>query len=470
VLRAAEIVGRKYLEAQVFDAIRNPRFRSILQHLASQSDPSGFKRHDIVQNLSDDEIKALDNFLHRMRELGVLIQIPGKGPGWHRFSSDLHRLYFSIESQKHESDLAAETLEGQTPTAKFLPQILSELAELKRERDERINELLQATAGLRSRSRHEFTEPGRDLQAMMLNFRIKFDGLSQLFLGKYIDHPQYGPIFYCRGLIAFLDGDILTAHRMLKISETLAPFTETNLSEMSRDLRARAAFTQFYLALLEKNYGTIPTAQDYIQKSYCMYGKEEKSELLTLVTLAELLSYLPEGVDSVRTALEELFKRVQLKVAKHALTKAEAQYIPRAHMIYGNTFFVEKKWQEARGAFERVLEINHKHYYAHYSLGQILQAENNPKQAQIAFDRTFQCLLDSKHLETKPERSTQIALNALAYLCLRNTNKVIAQSYLDTVREHLTKIREIESFELKLFSFKKKQPVAKDEFWKELIE
>jgi len=103
VARAAEIVGRKYLEAQVFDAIRSQRYRNILRHLAKQSDLTAFKRQDVVQNLRGDEVKVLDNFLHRMRELGVLIPATDKGAGWYRFSNDLHRLYFSIEAQKAET-------------------------------------------------------------------------------------------------------------------------------------------------------------------------------------------------------------------------------------------------------------------------------------------------------------------------------------------------------------------------------
>jgi len=103
VEQAAEIVGRKYLEDQVFDAMRSSRYRSILRQLAQQSDPAGFKRQDIVQNLRGDEVKVLDNFLHRMRELGVLISASEKGSGWYRFSNDLHRLYFSIEAQKAEN-------------------------------------------------------------------------------------------------------------------------------------------------------------------------------------------------------------------------------------------------------------------------------------------------------------------------------------------------------------------------------
>ena len=99
-MQAAEIVGRKYLESQVFDAIRSLRYRSILRQLALRADAYVFNRQDIVQNLRGD--KVLDNFLHRMRELGVLIPAVERGQGWYMFSNDLHRLYFSIEAQKSD--------------------------------------------------------------------------------------------------------------------------------------------------------------------------------------------------------------------------------------------------------------------------------------------------------------------------------------------------------------------------------
>jgi tetratricopeptide (TPR) repeat protein len=328
---------------------------------------------------------------------------------------------------------------------------------------------LQDTTSLGSRSRHEFTEPDRELQSAIFQFRIKMDGLSKQFLDKYTDQSQYGPVFYFRGLIAFLDGDILTAHKMLSVSAKLTPFAETSQTETPRDFRIRAAFTRFYLALLEKNYGNMRTAKDYIEKSYRIYGQDEKSELLTLVTLAEILSYLPEGLEFARKDLEELFERFKLKVQTHRLTKAEAQYIPRAHLIYGNTFYVEKRWGEARTAYEKVLDINSKNYYAHHSLGQILQEEGRPQEAQATFDKAYQCLLDSRHLETKPERNTQIGLNALAYLCLRDIDRTAAKPYLDAVSSNLAKVRELNGFELKLFSLKKKRLITKDDFWSELL-
>ncbi len=372
-----------------------------------------------------------------------------------------------------EGKMALEAMQAREEAARVLPEIQKELAELRKERDAQMDDLLTDTSR-HKRSRHEFTEPDRELSAAIFQFRIKMDGMSKLFLDKYADQPKYAPVFYYRGVIAFIDSDVLTAYKMLSLSEKLMPFTETGLKEMSRDLRIHAAFTQFYLALIHKNYGhknydAMRTAHDHIAKSYRMYGQDEKSEILTLVTFAEILSYLPD-LDTARSYLKELFDRVELKVKSGSLTKAEAQYIPRGHLVHGNTFFVEKRWEEARKAYNEVLEINKGSYYAHHSLGQILKEEGNPQQAQAAFDKALQGLLESKHLELKPERGTQITLNALAYLCLREVDPAGAKLRRDAVNDHLTKVREIDGFEIKLFSFKKKRPVSHQEFLNELID
>jgi tetratricopeptide (TPR) repeat protein len=369
-----------------------------------------------------------------------------------------------------ESKFVIDALKQQAEAAQMLPQIQSELNELRRERDERMDDLLQDTTTLSIRSRHEFTEPDRELQATIFQFRIKMDGMSKPFLNKYFDKEHYGPVFYYRGLIAFLDSDILSAHKMLKISERLAPIPDNGPEAMEREPRFRAAFTQFYLALIEKNYGNMRTAKDHIEKSYRIYGQEEKSELLTLVTLAEIHSYLPTGLERAHNALKEVLERAEMKVKAKTLNNTERQYVSRAHLIDGHISYIENKWQEARAAYEKVLEINNRNYYAHYSLGQILQEEGNSQQAQAAFAKALQCLLESKHLETKPERGTQISLNALGYLCVRDTDKMQAQRYRDVVREHLIKVREMDGFELKHFSFKSKRMVAKDEFLNELFE
>ena len=97
VVNAADIVGQRLLEPQVFSAIRNEKYRSMLRKLAGQPHaPLSFHRKELKELLTDSETKALDHFLRRMRKLGVIVNTQNKGE--YQFQNHLHALYFYIES------------------------------------------------------------------------------------------------------------------------------------------------------------------------------------------------------------------------------------------------------------------------------------------------------------------------------------------------------------------------------------
>lgn len=95
IVEATDIVGRKYLEPAVLHAIRSQRYRTILDKLASQL-PMSFKRKDLAQTIDSQEGKVLDNFLKRMRDVGVLRSEPEQGPGAYTFDNRLHWLYIKL--------------------------------------------------------------------------------------------------------------------------------------------------------------------------------------------------------------------------------------------------------------------------------------------------------------------------------------------------------------------------------------
>ena len=100
VLAAADIVGRKYLEPRVFEAIRSERYRAILRKMVTKQFDVRFKRGDVRKDLDGREVKVLDNFLRRMRTLGVVRPDPEGGPGAYRFDNLLHYLYFRLAAQR----------------------------------------------------------------------------------------------------------------------------------------------------------------------------------------------------------------------------------------------------------------------------------------------------------------------------------------------------------------------------------
>ena len=99
ILSAADTIGRKFLEPQVFDAIRSERYRSILRKIADQP-RMRFTRAEILERLTDTDKRAFDNFLNRMKKLGALEADP-ESRGGYRFPNQLHMLYFFMESQAH---------------------------------------------------------------------------------------------------------------------------------------------------------------------------------------------------------------------------------------------------------------------------------------------------------------------------------------------------------------------------------
>lgn len=98
VIAAADIIGHKHLEPQVFRAIRSARYRSILRKLARQPFEATFQRSEVRKRLSGDEVRVFDNFLRRMSELNVLTKDLERGAGAYRFTNLLHYLYFMIEA------------------------------------------------------------------------------------------------------------------------------------------------------------------------------------------------------------------------------------------------------------------------------------------------------------------------------------------------------------------------------------
>ena len=99
---AAEVIGRKLLTPQIFNAIRSERYHSIFRKMADEP-RIHFRRAELQKLLTDAEQRGLDNFLRRMTNLGALEKDP-EVRGGYRFPNLLHALYFSMESQRRRRE------------------------------------------------------------------------------------------------------------------------------------------------------------------------------------------------------------------------------------------------------------------------------------------------------------------------------------------------------------------------------
>ncbi|MBD3234885.1 MAG: AAA family ATPase [candidate division Zixibacteria bacterium] len=100
VVAAADIVGRKHLEPQVFNAIRSKSYRTILKRVGEEPFEFRFRKKEVRKLLSKTEDKAFDNFLQKMKRLGAIVPVPDEGRGVYRFQNRLHYFYFYMEAEK----------------------------------------------------------------------------------------------------------------------------------------------------------------------------------------------------------------------------------------------------------------------------------------------------------------------------------------------------------------------------------
>jgi len=99
VAMAAEDVGTKYVDQQVYGALRSADYRTILAKIA-RLDPSelSFTKGDIEAGLTQTQKLKLNNFLQKMKRLKVLRS--GELRGEYVFTNRMVRLYIWLKSQR----------------------------------------------------------------------------------------------------------------------------------------------------------------------------------------------------------------------------------------------------------------------------------------------------------------------------------------------------------------------------------
>ena len=102
VFIAADEVGKKYVDQQVYRALRSESYHSIMTKIAKTNPTSmSFVRSDIASGLTEDEKNKFNNFLQRMKDLKVIKS--GDVRGEWVFTSRMVRLYIWLQSIRKSS-------------------------------------------------------------------------------------------------------------------------------------------------------------------------------------------------------------------------------------------------------------------------------------------------------------------------------------------------------------------------------
>ena len=100
IIEAARNVGKKYIGAQAATVLKNEIYRSILLRMGQKA-PIGvsFTRQELLKDkASDKEYKNLDNFLNKVKKLGIMKA--GDVHGECRFVNPLYHLYIWYTAQE----------------------------------------------------------------------------------------------------------------------------------------------------------------------------------------------------------------------------------------------------------------------------------------------------------------------------------------------------------------------------------
>jgi hypothetical protein len=97
VIAAAEDFGKKYVNAQIYDALKSEDYRSILAKIGKEGpDRLSFKKSDIGSLLTEQEKNKFHNFLQKMKRLNVLHS--GNERGEYVFNLRMVRLYIWLQA------------------------------------------------------------------------------------------------------------------------------------------------------------------------------------------------------------------------------------------------------------------------------------------------------------------------------------------------------------------------------------
>lgn len=105
VVLAADEIGKKYVDQQVYRALRSPDYHSILEKIAKIGpDVMSFTKTQVGAGLTESEKRKFTNFLQKMKKLNVLRS--GDVEGEYMFNLQMVRLYLWLESGRKPTTIA----------------------------------------------------------------------------------------------------------------------------------------------------------------------------------------------------------------------------------------------------------------------------------------------------------------------------------------------------------------------------
>jgi len=102
VLEAANRIGTKYLEPKVYSTISSNLYQSILRKIGKSMIPV-FTRKEMVKELNEKEKKVFDNFISKLKQLGIIQTTTGT-KGVYSFVNPIYPVYIQLRTLQEEEE------------------------------------------------------------------------------------------------------------------------------------------------------------------------------------------------------------------------------------------------------------------------------------------------------------------------------------------------------------------------------
>jgi tetratricopeptide (TPR) repeat protein len=245
-------------------------------------------------------------------------------------------------------------------------------------------------------------------------------------------------------------------------------------SEMktNESYRKRFAFTHYFRALIHKSWEDLSEAQHEIEQS--AKHLEGPGEFLTPVTKAEILSYIVGDESRCQTLLQELIERMDnveaaLKNDGKALDANQLRLRVRILVLYGNTYFEQRRFEEALTKYTMALKYSPSDYYALASAAQCYSELGDSVAAAAHFRQSLEAIERSGDFRKKRERTTRAVIAVIAANAAKRCNDAIRwEQYDRDARDLLGGILDVDGLSPKFFSPSSKRLVNATDLLKEL--
>ncbi len=278
-------------------------------------------------------------------------------------------------------------------------------------------------------SRHDFKKPTNI--AALNAFAQDYDRFNEMYPEE---RALVRECLFSRGIAAAFSDDFEILQSCLR--EVIADMPDVRDIQYAE--RKRIASACYYLGLNHSNLGESDDAIRLLEQAHRLDSSH--TDFLTRLVMAEVYAMLDQ-YDQAELLLQEVEAGLDAELRKNGrLESHQLRKLSHAHLVRSNLAILARadNWAaRARQAADEAHRIDREHYYAAFTLGQILHEideEAHEASVQELFRDAYASIQHSGHLHFVKETRTRILLLMVAALCAKHgkvEGERVVNNYLD---------------------------------------